>query len=125
MTVVSASAMVPEVVMVPPVNPVPAVMLVTVPPELGEELVSVIVPPKATVPPPDIPVPAVTVTDGFASIAFEMPAFGTLIVPVVVIGPPVSPAPVATFVTVPVPPQVGQANVTVPVQLSVSVSSPD
>lgn len=93
--------MVPLPVIGPPVNPAPVATLVTVPPELGDALVSVIVPPKATVPPPDIPDPAVTVTELLASMVFVTPAEGMLIVPVVVIGPPVRPAPVATLVTVP------------------------
>src|ERR1035441_9943137 len=87
----------------PPVIPVPLPTLVTVPPKLGAVLVSVIVPPRATVPPRDRPDPACTVTEGFASIVFVTPAEGILIVPLLVIGPPVKPAPVATLVTVPLP----------------------
>ena len=67
------------------------------------ELLRVTVPPRATEPPPDKPVPAVTVTELFASMALVTPALGIEIVPVVVIGPPVNPAPVLTWVTVPVP----------------------
>jgi hypothetical protein len=63
--------------------------------------VSVTVPPKATVPPPDNPGPACTVTELLASIVFVTPAEGMLIVPLLVIGPPVRPAPVLTLVTVP------------------------
>ena len=59
--------------------------------------------PKATVPPPDNPAPAVIVTEGLASMVLVTPAEGILIVPVPVIGPPVRPAPVATLVTVPLP----------------------
>ena len=92
---------VPLVVIGPPVSPVPVLMLVIVPPELGEALVIVTVPPKATVPPPDNPAPACTVTNGLASRSLVTPAGGMLIVPLAVIGPPVSPAPVLTPVTVP------------------------
>ena len=92
---------VPLVVMGPPVKPAPVATLVTVPPELGAELVRVTVPPRATVPPPDNPVPAFTVIEGLASIALVTPPVGILIVPLVVMGPPVKPAPVATLVTVP------------------------
>lgn len=95
----------------PPVKPAPLPTLVTVPPELGDALVSVIVPPSATVPPPDNPVPAFTVTELFASMAFVTPADGMLIVPAPVIGPPVRPEPVLTLVTVPV---AVLASVTVP-----------
>src|ERR1035438_8111036 len=95
--------MVPVFVMDPPVKPAPVATLVTVPPELGAALVSVTVPPSATVPPPDSPEPATTVTEEFASIAFVTPAAGILIVPLLVIGPPVRPAPVPTLVTVAVP----------------------
>src|ERR1039458_7988068 len=92
---------VPLVVIVPPVNPVPLLMLVIVPPELGEALVRVTVPPNATVPPPDNPGPAVTVTELLASMVLVTPLEGMLIVPLVVIGPPARPAPVLTPVTVP------------------------
>src|ERR1700690_227244 len=95
----------------PPVNPVPVATLVTVPPELGAELGSVIVPPKAPVPPPDNPDPAVTVMEGLASMAFVTPAAGMLMVPLAVIGPPVKPAPVLTVVTVPLPPPLPPAKV--------------
>jgi len=95
---------VPVEVIGPPVSPVPVAMLVTVPPVLGELLVSVMVPPRATLPPPDNPDPAVTVTELFASMALVTPAEGMLIVPLPVIGPPVRPAPVAILVTVPLPP---------------------
>lgn len=66
-------------------------------------LARVIVLPKATVPPPDNPEPAWMVTKGFASILFVTPAAGMLIVPLEVIGPPVSPAPVLMLMTVPLP----------------------
>lgn len=94
---------VPLPVIGPPVSPVPLPTLVTVPPRLGAELVSVIVPPRATVPPPDNPEPAVTVTEGLAIMLLVTPADGMLIVPLLVIGPPVNPAPVLTLVTVPLP----------------------
>src|SRR5208282_2761412 len=80
--------------------PEPAVTPVMVP---NAVLVSVTVPPSATAPPPDNPVPACTVTEEFASMLFVTPALGMLIVPLVVIGPPVRPAPVPTLVTVPLP----------------------
>ena len=64
-------------------------------------LFRVIVPPSETAPPPESPVPAVTVTPLFASIAFVTPPVAIEIVPVDVIGPPVRPEPVAIFVTVP------------------------
>ena len=85
----------------PPVNPAPLLMVVTVPPRLGDALVRVIVPPKVTVPPPDRPGPAWTVIRGLAIRSLVTPAGGMLIVPVVLIGPPVSPAPVLMPVTVP------------------------
>src|SRR5579864_4966602 len=59
-------------------------------------LVRVTVPPSATEPPPDRPVPGETVSELFASIALVTPAVGIEIVPEVVIGPPVRPAPVLT-----------------------------
>src|ERR1019366_2048810 len=77
---------VPLVVIGPPLSPVPLLMLVTVPPELGDALVSVIVPPSATVPPPDSPDPAVTVTELLASIALVTPLEGMATVPVPVPG---------------------------------------
>lgn len=85
----------------PPLSPVPLLILVTVPPELGEALLRVIVPPKATVPPPDSPDPACTVTELLASMALVTPLEGMLMVPLLVIGPPVRPAPVLILVTVP------------------------
>src|ERR1700674_2479470 len=94
---------VPLLVIGPPVRPAPVATLVTVPPELGAELVSVIVPPNATVPPPDNPDPACTVMEGLPSMLLLTPAERILIVPLLVIGPPVRPAPVATLVTVPLP----------------------
>ena len=87
----------------PPVSPVPLPTLVTVPPRPGDALVSVTVPPNATVPPPDKPDPACTVIELLASILFVTAAEGMLIVPLLVIGPPVRPAPVPTLVTVPLP----------------------
>lgn len=66
-------------------------------------LARVTVPPRATVPPPDNPEPAWIVTKGFASMLLVTPAAGILIVPLEVIGPPVSPAPVLMLVTVPPP----------------------
>jgi hypothetical protein len=94
---------VPLPVIVPPLRPVPAATLVTVPPRLGALFVSVIVPPKATVPPPDNPVPGFTVIDGVASMALVTPPVAMLSVPVLVIVPPASPAPATTLVTVPDP----------------------
>jgi len=64
---------------------------VTVPPEAV--LVSVTVPPNATVPPPDNPDPAAMVTKLLASMELVTPAGGMLIVPVEVIGPPSDPRP--------------------------------
>ena len=95
---------VPLLVIGPPVKPAPVATFVTVPPNPGDALVSVIVPPNATVPPPDNPDPAFTVTEGFASIVFVTPAVEMLIVPLLVIGPPAKPAPVAMLVTVPLVP---------------------
>src|SRR4029077_12703157 len=94
---------VPLVVIGPPAKPDPAATLVTVPPELGAALVSVTVPPSATVPPPDNPDPAATVIEGLASMVLAIPPAGILIVPVLVIGPPAKPGPVAMLVTVPGP----------------------
>ena len=110
-------------VIVPPVNPVPLLMLVIVPPELGEALVRVTVPPNATVPPPDNPGPAVTVTELLASMVLVTPLEGMLIVPLVVIGPPARPAPVLTPVTV--PPELGEALVSVIVPPKATVPPPD
>ena len=88
----------PLPVIVPPVRPLPAVMLVTVPPALlSMSFAHVHALPFHFSSCPDVqPLPA--------SIAAVMPALATLTVPLPVIGPPVSPAPVATLVTVPVPP---------------------
>ena len=61
----------------------------------------VTVPPRATVPPPDNPGPACTVTELLASMLLVTPAEGMLMVPLLVMGPPVRPAPVLTLVTVP------------------------
>src|SRR5271170_7502045 len=65
-------------------------------------LIGVVLPPNATKPPPVRPVPTGTVSDGLASMALLTPPVGMLSVPLPVIGPPVSPAPLATLVTVPV-----------------------
>src|ERR1700722_502406 len=83
-------------------------MLVTVPPRLGAALVNVIVPPSATCPPPDNPDPAFTVIDGFAMRLFVTPPVAMLMVPALVIVPPVRPDPVATLLTVPLPPAPGK-----------------
>jgi hypothetical protein len=83
----------------------------------------VIVPPKATVPPPDNPEPALIVIDGVASMALVTPPVAMLTVPVFVIGPPVNPAPVATLVTV--PPELGAEFVSVIVPPSATLPPPD
>jgi hypothetical protein len=114
---------VPLPVIVPPVRPFPAVTLVTVPPKLGAVLVKVIVLPRATVPPPDNPVPAFTVMEGVDSIAFVTPPVAMPIVPVLVIVPPDSPAPAATLVTV--PPELGAEFVSVIVPPKATVPPPD
>src|ERR1022692_3782742 len=59
--------------------------------------------PRATDPPPMSPVPAVTVREECCSMLLVTPAVAMLSAPVVVIGPPVRPEPLATLVTVPVP----------------------
>src|SRR5580658_530347 len=115
--------MVPVLVIVPPVKPAPVLMLVTVPPEPGEALVSVTVPPNATVPPPDNPDPATTLMEESASMLLVTPRAGMLMVPVLVIVPPVSPAPVLTLVTV--PPEPGEALVSVTVPPKATVPPPD
>src|SRR5580658_10542837 len=115
--------MVPVLLIGPPVRPAPVLMLVTVPPELGEALVSVTVPPNATVPPPDIPDPASTLMEESASMLFVTPAAGILMVPVLLIGPPVRPAPVLMLVTV--PPELGDALVSVTVPPNATVPPPD
>jgi hypothetical protein len=79
------SDMVPVVVIVPPDRPVPAVMLVTADPLDA----AVNLPCASTVTFESVYDPGVTAV------------FAREIVPVVVIGPPESPVPVATFVTVP------------------------
>ena len=66
-------------------------------------MLSVSVPPSATDPPPDRPVPAVTVSEGCCSMALVTPPVAMLRAPLVVIGPPASPAPLPTLVTVPLP----------------------
>src|SRR5437868_12863730 len=66
-------------------------------------LFSVVLPPSATAPPPVNPEPAVTVNEGLASIPLVTPALAMLTVPELVMGPPASPAPVATLVTDPPP----------------------
>ena len=96
-TVVLANATVPLVVIVPPVNPVPAVMLVTVPPLDGAVFVIVKL---GYVPDVLIPVPAVktTVWSGAVLVIVNVPD--------VVIGLPDTlipvPAVAETLVTVPV-----------------------
>src|SRR5580700_891063 len=91
----------------PPVSPVPAVTVTAefvsmglVTPPLG--MLRLVLPPSATGPPPVRPLPAETVSDEFASMALVTPAVAMLNVPVLVIGPPASPEPLATLVTVPV-----------------------
>src|ERR1039458_3446382 len=64
---------------------------------------SVVLPPNATEPPPVRSVPADTVSDGFASMALLTPPVAMLSEPLVVMGPPVRPAPLPTLVTVPLP----------------------
>ena len=59
--------------------------------------------PRVIVPAPVSPVPGVRVSDGCCSIVLVTPAFAMLSVPLVVMGPPVRPAPLPTLVTVPVP----------------------
>src|SRR5271156_597183 len=115
--------MVPVLVIGPPVKPAPVLMLVTVPPELGAALVSVTVPPNATVPPPDNPDPATTLMEESASMLLVTPRAGMLIVPVLVIAPPVSPAPVLMLVTV--PPELGDAFVIVTVPPNATLPPPD
>jgi len=66
-------------------------------------LLSVTLPPNAALPPPLRPVPAVTLSDGLASMALVTPPLAMLKVPLLVIGPPVKPAPLPTLVTVPAP----------------------
>jgi hypothetical protein len=86
----------PEVTVLTPVTaPVDPLRLST------PVLFKVMLPPRATLPPPESPVPAVTVKDGLASMALVTPAVAMLIVPVFVIGPPVKPAPVLMRVTEP------------------------
>jgi len=82
--------------------PVEELLVVSGEPEVMEvtpALVKVTLPPSDTAPPPDIPVPAVTVIDEFVSMAFVTPPVAIPMVPVVVMGPPVKPEPVATDVT--------------------------
>ena len=114
---------VPVLLIGPPVSPAPVLMLVTVPPELGEALVRVTVPPNATVPPPDNPDPATTLIEESASMPLVTPSAGILIVPVLLIGPPVKPAPVLMLVTV--PPELGEALVRVTVPPNATVPPPD
>src|SRR5437016_2297890 len=61
------------------------------------------VPPSESAPPPVSPPAVLSVTELFCNIVLVTPAPGIEIVPAPVIGPPVSPAPVATLVTVPLP----------------------
>src|SRR5580704_13527533 len=131
--------MVPDVVIVPPVKPSPVATLVTVPVAglthahapltnsriwLAPQLLRprLVLPPKETAPPPFSGLLAVTVKDECASIALVTPVLAMLNVPLCVIGPPVSPAPLATLVTVPVPGKVWPAmKVTLPVLLTSKV----
>ena len=119
---------VPVLVIVPPVSPAPVLTLVTVPPELGEVLVRVTVPPSATVPPPDSPDPATTLMEESANMLFVTPRSGILMVPLLVIGPPVRPAPVLMLMTVPATGKVCPgAKVTIPllaIKSPVSLTSP-
>jgi hypothetical protein len=67
--------------------------------------------PKVIAPGALIPVPEFSVILEFASMALVTPALAMLKVPLVVIGPPVRPAPLPTLVTVPVPvPRVAQPH---------------
>src|SRR5580693_6930369 len=86
-------------------------------------LESVTEPPSATVPPPDNPDPASTLIEESASREFVIPPAGILMVPVLVIVPPVKPAPVLTLVTV--PPEPGEALVSVTVPPKATVPPPD
>ena len=128
-TAVFASEMVPLVVIGPPIKPTPVFIVLTVPTVLvlvaavmrpcaltvifaavyepavtpvfdSARLVEL---PKATKPPPVNPVLAVIVMELFANMAFVIPALGTDMVPLLVIGPPVKPAPVLMDVIVPAP----------------------
>src|SRR5580658_326480 len=75
-------------------------------------MLKLVLPPSATDPPPVSPLPALTVTDELCSMGLVTPALAILNVPLVVIGPPVRPAPLPTLVTVPVPvPRLAQAHV--------------
>jgi hypothetical protein len=80
----------------PPVEVIPAPAVIPRMPELA----SVTPPPKVALPPPLKPVPAVTESDGLASMALVTPPVAILNVPLPVIGPPVKPAPLTTLVTV-------------------------
>ena len=72
-------------------------------------------PPSETAPPPLSGLLAVTVSDEYCSMALVTPPVATLSVPLLVIGPPVNPAPLPTLVTVPVPGKVWPlTNVTSP-----------
>src|SRR5580693_108855 len=113
-------ANVPLPVIGPPVKPRPLPTLVTVPTGTATHVQAppvnsriwpaaqafrprLVVPPKETDPPPLSGLLAVTVNDGFASIELVTPPVAMLSVPDVVMGPPVSPDPLPTLVTVPVP----------------------
>ena len=129
-------ANVPLPVMGPPLSPSPLPTLVTVPVAgfsqfhapltncriwLVEQLfkLRLVLPPSDTAPPPVNGLLAVTVNDEFASIALVTPPVLMLRLPLDVIGPPVSPAPLPTLVTVPVPGKVWpDTNVTKPVLLT-------
>ena len=92
----------------------PLAVLTTMAPEPVAEsrpvLLRVTEPPRATLPPPLRPVPAVTESEGFCSMALVTPAVAMEMVPVVVMGPPVRPAPVSTSVSVPELPADGVVN---------------
>ena len=127
---------VPLPVIGPPLRPSPLPTLVTVPVAgfaqahapltncriwLAEQLfrLRLVLPPRDTAPPPVNGLLPVTVKDEFASIALVTPPLAMLSVPLEVIGPPVSPAPLPTLVTVPVPGKVWPATkVTRPVRLT-------
>ena len=66
-------------------------------------ILNVRLPPSGTRPPPVRPVPVLIVVDELASMGLLTPLVAMLNVPLVVIGPPVSPGPLPTLVTVPMP----------------------
>ncbi len=91
-TAVFARAIVPEVVIAPPLSPVPAVIDVTVP-----------VPPTELITPPET---VIVLPSGLTQPGTTVVAVAQTIVPAPVIGPPLRPLPVATDVTVPAVPLV-------------------